>query len=96
MYWSNNQELSMSEYDRIPSLEGLKLGPMIKRARCLRVGLSQLELAERVGCSKSTISNWETGRVQPPLRSLKRIFEELEFCGDERRWAFASIGTRND
>ena len=86
----------MSEYDRIPSLEGLKLGPMIKRARLLRVGISQAELAERVGCSKSSISNWETGRINPPLSSLKRLFEELGFCGAERKWAIASIGTKND
>ena len=39
-------------------------GHEIQRARQL-AGLSQRDLADRVGVSKNTVSNWETGKSSP-------------------------------
>lgn len=42
----------------------------------VNAGLSQKELAERLGVSAGTISNWETGKTEPTLSQL-RIISEL-------------------
>jgi DNA-binding transcriptional regulator YiaG len=38
-----------------------------------RLGLTQRELADRLGVSVNTISNWETGRSSPRRRSLEML-----------------------
>ena len=40
--------------------------------------LSQSDLAEKVGCTTSAISNIETLRAKPSLDLLKKICKELE------------------
>ncbi|HSZ06285.1 MAG TPA: helix-turn-helix transcriptional regulator [Solirubrobacteraceae bacterium] len=45
-----------------------------------RAGLSQDELAERMGRPQSTITRWETGQQHPPLES---VIEALRACGLE-------------
>jgi transcriptional regulator with XRE-family HTH domain len=45
-----------------------------------RSGLSQEQLAERLGRPQSTIARWETGRQHPPLES---VVEALHACGLE-------------
>ena len=45
-----------------------------------RAGLSQEQLAERLGRPQSTIARWETGQQHPPLES---IIETLHACGLE-------------
>lgn len=45
----------------------------LRRARFLE----QRELAETVGVSGATISNWETGRKHPRLPNLRRLAEVL-------------------
>jgi len=37
--------------------------------------LTQLELAEKLGVSFSSINRWETGKNHPSLKSKKRIVE---------------------
>jgi DNA-binding transcriptional regulator YiaG len=39
----------------------------------LKIGLSQKELAERIGVSVNSISNWETGRTAPRTRSVHEM-----------------------
>lgn len=66
--------MSSSESD---VLEGL-------RDRRRRLGLSQMELARRVGVSLLTIQLWERGVGRPKdenLRKLKRVLEEAELAG---------------
>jgi transcriptional regulator with XRE-family HTH domain len=45
-----------------------------------RAGLSQTELAARLGRSQSTIARWETGAQRPPLES---VVDVLHACGLE-------------
>ena len=42
-----------------------------------RLGLSQLELAQRLGCERSTITAYESGKIVPSLgmaRKLAKLF----------------------
>jgi transcriptional regulator with XRE-family HTH domain len=41
----------------------------------VKAGLSQAELAERMGTSQSAIARLESGRVRPSLTTLKRLAE---------------------
>ncbi len=43
-----------------------------------RAGLSQEQLAERLGRAQSTIARWETGAQHPPLES---VLDALHACG---------------
>jgi predicted nucleotidyltransferase/DNA-binding XRE family transcriptional regulator len=47
---------------------------LLRRAR-VRAGLSQSELAARVGVAQSVISAYEAGRRQPALPTLARLIE---------------------
>jgi transcriptional regulator with XRE-family HTH domain len=53
------------------------LGPAIRRAR-LRLNLTQLELAERLGTSAANVSRWETGKAMPLLSWLGPLCRALE------------------
>lgn len=74
--FSNNRKRWMRDpafreaYERVgPDMD---LAFTIAEAR-IRAGLSQKQLAERVGTTQSVISRWESGRVAPSTRSMKRI-----------------------
>lgn len=54
--------------------EAVKLGDVIRRAR-LNAGLDQEPLAEKVGVSRATVSNWERGVSEPGVSQLRRIAE---------------------
>ncbi len=45
-----------------------------------RAGLSQEQLAERLGRAQSTVARWETGAQHPPLES---VLDALHACGVE-------------
>jgi transcriptional regulator with XRE-family HTH domain len=45
-----------------------------------RAGLSQEQLAERLGRAQSTVARWETGAQRPPLES---VLDALHACGLE-------------
>ena len=46
-------------------------------------GLSQEELAERLGVSRQAVSKWETGDAQPDLTRLVALADALEISLDE-------------
>ena len=48
------------------------------RAERKRAGLSQDQLAERLHVTRQTISNWEGGKSQPDIESLKSLAEALD------------------
>jgi len=52
-------------------------GDLIQEAR-RRQGLSQSQLADRVGVPQSTIARWESGRNAP---TLDRVFEVIRASG---------------
>lgn len=52
--------------------------PSILRAIREDAGLSQRELAIRMGTSQPTIARWESGRDEPRLSSMQRVAEACE------------------
>ena len=53
------------------------LGELIKDARKLRQ-LTQWEVAEELRVARTTVSNWECGRAEPDLRTLRMLSSVLE------------------
>lgn len=41
-------------------------------------GLTQIELAEKVGCSQVNIARWETGAHDPSLKMAKALADALK------------------
>lgn len=50
------------------------LGDRIKSART-ECGLTQQELADQCGVIRQTITEYEAGRIEPSIRSIKKISE---------------------
>lgn len=48
----------------------------IKKART-EAGLTQVQLAEKMGCSQQEIQRWEAGRVSPTAKTLKKLAEAI-------------------
>ena len=49
----------------------------LKEAR-LRKGLPQAEVASYMGCAPATITNWESGKFNPPLEQLEKVCQLYE------------------
>ena len=62
-------------------------GDIVKRKklkiRRIEKDLSQIELAKRVGVTNQSISDYETGRVNPSFSTMERIARELDSTVDE-------------
>ncbi|MBB6048830.1 helix-turn-helix transcriptional regulator [Armatimonas rosea] len=56
----------------------------LRRSRLER-GLSQAELAQRVGVSKTTLGNWESERTLPSAPELGSLMEALSLGGQDQR-----------
>ncbi len=54
-------------------------GSLIREAR-KRAGLTQTELAQRLGKSQSEIGRWERGEVKPSLETVRAV---IHACGLE-------------
>lgn len=44
----------------------------------IRKGLKQSEVAEKIGCAPTSLTNWENGHVNPPLEILERMCQIYE------------------
>lgn len=64
-------------------------GSIVRRVR-RRAGISQAELARRLGTSQSVVARWESGRVSPTISTLSRI---ADACGFSLR---VYLGERNE
>ena len=53
-------------------------GELIREAR-KRAGLTQTELAGRLGSHQSVLARWETGRARPDLATVKRAVRAAGF-----------------
>jgi len=62
-------------------LSRLDAGALIHECR-EHAGLSQAELAERLGTTQSAISRWEHGHDSPRVDTLGRIFQACGFEAD--------------
>ena len=69
------------------TLSALGSGRLIREARRLG-GLTQADLAHRLGTTQSAVSNWERGRDTPRVDTLARI---LEACGFEADMTFRRL-----
>ncbi|MBG0765666.1 MAG: helix-turn-helix transcriptional regulator [Tissierellales bacterium] len=49
----------------------------------MRVNLSQAQLAKKVGITKQSISDYETGRINPSFEVMAKIAKELDSTVDE-------------
>lgn len=52
---------------------------------------TQVEFAERIGVSFSTVNRWETGKMSPNVSTMKRLKAycdalNIEFCNVEKAW----------
>jgi len=59
------------------------LGESLRQLRRSR-GWTQIDLADEIGCTQASVSEYERGRVVPPLTVLRRVLEALEADEDER------------
>jgi transcriptional regulator with XRE-family HTH domain len=66
------------------TLSRLDASALVREARQI-AGLTQGELAERLGTTQSAVSNWERGRDEPRVSTLARI---LQACGFEADLTF--------
>lgn len=58
------------------------MGKKLRAAR-LSAGLTQTELAEKVGCHQKDVSRWEAGQHAPGARTLKKLAVALGCSVDE-------------
>lgn len=55
-----------------------------ERIRFLRAGagMSQVELANRLGVTKQSVSNWENDNIQPSIEMLLKLSEIFKVSSD--------------
>ena len=58
------------------------MGEKLKAAR-LAAGLTQIDLAERVGCQQRDISRWENGDREPRATTLKKMAQAIGCSMDD-------------
>ena len=64
-----------AEYDRVGPEMAIAFA--ISEART-RAGLTQAQLAEKLGTTQSVVSRWESGRAEPSTRSMRKIAEATQ------------------
>ena len=63
--------------DRLSASDPLLIGDRIREAR-KKVGLSQVDLAKRVGVTQPAVANWESGVHDPRRLMLAKIGDALQ------------------
>ena len=58
------------------------MGEKLKQAR-KAAGMSQADLAEKVGCHQKDISRWESGLHEPGALTLKKMAQALGCSMDD-------------
>jgi transcriptional regulator with XRE-family HTH domain len=48
-----------------------------------RLGLTQQQLAEKLGVTRTTVTMWETGANTPPTKILPKLAEVLQITIDQ-------------
>jgi transcriptional regulator with XRE-family HTH domain len=86
LYMEYHMGMARDRPDR-HTLSALGSDDLIREARRLG-GITQAELARRLGTSQSAVSNWERGRDTPRVDTLARI---LEACGFEADMTFRRL-----
>ena len=74
--------------------ERMNLGVFIARRRKY-MGLTQEELAKRIGVSKSAIAKWETNGGIPDRDNLKKIAEVMKVSVDDLHRIIEREGMKN-
>lgn len=73
---------------------GRRLAANIKRAR-MAAGLTQLQLAQRIGRSKNCMSMYETARRMPSVETVSMLASVLDVALDdlipEYSWDYGSV-----
>ncbi len=62
--------------------DSLNLPALVKQTR-KRLGLTQLEFAQRLGVSFQTVNRWENGKTKPLPMALRLIEQELQKMGTQ-------------
>ena len=57
------------------------LNQQIRTLRLVR-GMSQVELARRLGVTKQSVSNWENDNIQPSIEMLKKLADIFSVSTD--------------
>ena len=60
------------------------LNHQIRTLRLVR-GMSQVELARRLGVTKQSVSNWENDNIQPSIEMLKKLADIFSVSTDYLR-----------
>lgn len=63
-------------------MDTLKIGEFIKSQRT-QLGMTQKELADKIGCTDKAISRWETGKGMPDVSLLIPLSNELNITLNE-------------
>lgn len=61
----------------------------------LHLGLTQEQAAQRIGVSKTTVQNWESGRTEPRYGELLRVFVAFGWVTDKRSRKSATARERS-
>ena len=57
------------------------LGENLRKLR-IATGLSLVELSDRLGVTKQSVSNWENGNIQPSVEMIIKISKTLNISTD--------------
>ena len=56
----------------------MQVAELLRSAR-LEAGLTQVQLAARLGTTQSAIARWESGQVSPRVSTLQRVLDGLGY-----------------
>ncbi len=57
--------------------------PQLVRTLRLRLNLSQVKFAKRLGVAFQTVNSWENGHNKPSRMAMKLIREQIESLGEQ-------------